>query len=66
MALPHQFIAAASQVSKALLVIALFLIGTELTRSTVRAIRGRILWQAVLLWLTVTPLSLLAILTLTD
>jgi uncharacterized integral membrane protein (TIGR00698 family) len=63
--LPDQFIVVASRVSKALLVVALFLIGTELTRTTIRAIRGRILWQAVLLWLTVTPLSLLAILTLT-
>ena len=63
--LPDQFIVVASRVSKALLVVALFLIGTELTRTTIRAIRGRILWQAVLLWLTVTPLSLLAILALT-
>ena len=63
--LPDLLVAGASAVSKGLLVAALFLVGTELTRSTLLEIRGRVAWQAILLWLTVAPLSLLAILSLT-
>lgn len=51
----------AGQLSKLLLVCALFLVGCELTRSTLRRIRGRTFWLGILLWLAVAPLSLLAI-----
>ena len=56
---------AAGALSKALLVVALFLVGTELTRATVRRIRGRVLWQALALWGLVVPGSLLVILQFT-
>ncbi|MGD8415635.1 MAG: putative sulfate exporter family transporter [Pseudomonadales bacterium] len=59
--LPQMLTTVAGQVSKALLVCALFLIGCELTRATLRRIRGRIFWLGVLLWLTAAPLTLLAI-----
>lgn len=45
-------------VSKSLLVVALFCIGTELTRETLGAIRGRVLWQGLLLWAIVVPATL--------
>jgi len=51
----------AGVLSKALLVCALYLIGCELTRSTLRQIRGRTFWLGILLWLTVAPLTLLVI-----
>ncbi len=63
--LPAVATQAAGAVSKALLVVALFLVGTELTRATVRRIRGRVLWQALLLWGLVVPGSLLVILQFT-
>ncbi len=60
--LPDLLVSVASQSSKALLVLALFLVGCELTRSTLRRIRGRTFWLGVLLWLTVAPLTLFLIL----
>ena len=51
----------AGQTSKALLVGALFLVGSELTRSTLKQIRGKTFWLGVLLWLTVAPVTLLLI-----
>ena len=65
LSLPDFLVATASALSKGLLVAALFFVGTELTRSTISEIRGRIAWQAFLLWLMVAPLSLLVILMLT-
>jgi len=59
--LPAQLIDGASAISKALLVAALFLVGTEITRATLRKIHGRVVWQAIILWLAVAPLSLLAV-----
>ncbi len=47
--------------SDALLVTALFLVGTELTRGTARRIRGRMLWQALVLWLIAAPATLAAV-----
>jgi len=47
--------------SKALLVCALYLVGCELTRNTLRQIRGRTFWLGILLWLTAAPLTLLII-----
>ncbi len=63
--LPDPAIDAAGAVTKALLVVALFLVGTELTRATVRQIRGRILWLALGLWGCVVPATLLAVLWIT-
>jgi len=60
-ALPAPLLTGASTLSKALLVAALFFIGTEITRSTLRKIHGRVVWQAVALWLIVVPLTLLAV-----
>jgi uncharacterized membrane protein YadS len=62
---PVMLVNAASLLSKALLVIALFFVGTELTRSILRGIRGRVAWQAICLWLIVAPVSLLAVLLMT-
>jgi uncharacterized integral membrane protein (TIGR00698 family) len=59
--LPAMVAATAGVLSKWLLVIALFLVGTELTRGTVRRIRGRVLGQALVLWLAVVPVTLAAV-----
>jgi uncharacterized integral membrane protein (TIGR00698 family) len=64
-ALPDLLLTATSSLSKGLLVAALFLVGTELTRATLRQIKGRVVWQALALWSIVAPLSLLAIVLLT-
>ncbi len=60
--LPAAVTGAAGTLSKWLLVTALFLVGTELTRSTVRRIRGRALWLALGLWLIAVPVTLAAVL----
>ena len=52
----------AAWLSKALLVAALFLIGTEISRKTLVAIQGKVLVQALLLWLMVIPSTLFAVL----
>ncbi len=52
----------ASQLSKALLVLALFFVGTDLTRDTMQKLRGRVLWLAIGLWALVIPGTLLAVL----
>jgi len=56
--LPDVVATGAGVISKALLVVALFLVGTELTRATVRQIRGRVLWLGLGLWLAVAPATL--------
>lgn len=58
--------AAASTVSKCLLVLALLLIGSEISRQTLRQLRGRVLVQALLLWLLVVPLTLVLVVYLVD
>lgn len=55
---PAPLIEIAGLLSRSLLVAALFLVGMQLTRSTLRGIRGRVLWQALGLWLVVAPLTL--------
>ncbi|MFU8815261.1 MAG: YeiH family protein [Pseudomonadales bacterium] len=60
--LPQPLPELAGSLSKLLLVAALFLLGTEITRGTVRRIRGRVLWQALALWLVVAPATLGAVL----
>jgi len=64
-ALPDVVTGGAGSISKVLLVVALFLVGTELTRATVRQIRGRVLWLGVGLWLAAAPLTLLLVLSMT-
>ena len=51
----------AGLLSKAFLVCALFLVGTQLTRETVRNIKGRALVQALSLWAVIVPATLAAI-----
>ncbi len=48
--IPADLVGIASRASKALLVAALFFVGTEMTRATVRGIRGRVLLHALVLW----------------
>lgn len=62
LALPPIIDDAASYLSKGLLVLALFFVGTELTRETMQQIRGRVLWLAIGLWSLVVPTTLLAVL----
>jgi uncharacterized integral membrane protein (TIGR00698 family) len=50
-----------ARASRVLLVLTLFLIGTGLTRSTLRAVGLRPLAQGVLLWMAVSSLTLLAV-----
>ncbi len=45
--------------SKALIVAALFLIGMEFTRETVKSLQGRVVWHALLLWAAIVPVTLL-------
>ena len=57
-ALPAAVVSTASLASKSLLVIALFCIGTEITRATLRELRGAVLLHGLLLWALVVPLVL--------
>ncbi len=50
--------ATAAALSKALLVIALFFIGTEITRTTIGNLKGKVLIQALTLWGIVAPATL--------
>ena len=64
--MPGWLPAAASTVSKCLLVLALLLIGSEISRQTLRQLRGRVLVQALSLWLLVVPLTLVLVVYLVD
>ena len=46
--------------SRALIVVALLFIGLEFTRETLRNLRGRVVGYALLLWVSVIPLTLWA------
>ena len=59
--LPTAVISGAAMTSKVLLVIALFCIGTEISRNTLRELRGAVLLQGLLLWALVVPLTLLMV-----
>ena len=59
--LPVTLLTGASTASKVLLVIALFCIGTEISREILAGLRGKFLYQGVLLWAMVVPLTLLAV-----
>lgn len=60
-ALPAPVISGASTLSKLLLVIALYCIGTEISRQTLRALRGRVLLHGLLLWALVVPITLMMV-----
>ncbi len=55
---PDTVTALAATGSKALLIGALFFVGTEITRTTIAQLRGRVVWQALLLWALVVPATL--------
>jgi uncharacterized integral membrane protein (TIGR00698 family) len=63
--LPATVSSGAGMVSKALLVCALFFIGSQIDRNTLRSLRGAALWHGVLLWVLVVPATLGVIMTLT-
>jgi len=58
---PDQVISTAGYISKALLVVALFCIGSEISRDTVKRLRGQTLVHGLLLWLIVVPATLLIV-----
>jgi len=59
LALPEILFSGIQYASKGLIVTALFFIGMEFTRETVRNLQGRVVWQALLLWAAIVPLTLL-------
>ena len=59
--LPELVPAAAGQLVQGAAGLCLFLVGCELTRTTLRQIRGKTFWLGIALWLTVAPLTLLII-----
>ena len=59
--LPAAVVGTASTASKMLLIVALFFIGTEISRETLRGLRGTVLVHGLLLWALVVPLTLLAV-----
>ena len=63
--LPAAVISSASMLSKILLVIALYCIGTEISRQTLRDLRGSVLFHGLLLWALVVPLTLFMVMYLT-
>ncbi len=60
--LPAEVAHAASRLSKALLITALFFIGTEISRATLRLMRGRVLVHALLLWAVAASATLATVL----
>ena len=50
----------AKAVSRLLLIVALFLIGMEIRRSTLASLNARAVWLSVVLWLLLVPVTLLA------
>lgn len=62
--LPQTLVSGASLGSKLLLVIALFCIGTEISRGTLRELRGTVLIHGLLLWALVVPLTLFMVIRL--
>jgi uncharacterized integral membrane protein (TIGR00698 family) len=59
--LPGALVSAASNTSKMLLVVALFFIGTEISRDTLRGLRGAVLVHGLLLWAMVVHHTLLVV-----
>ena len=63
--LPGWVYSTAGILSKALLVVALFLVGVEMTRETFRQLKGKLVVHALLLWGIVAPLTLVGVLWMT-
>jgi uncharacterized integral membrane protein (TIGR00698 family) len=61
--LPSEISHAAGRTSKALLVVALFFIGTEISWATLRLMRGRVLAHALALWAVAATAVLAAVMT---
>ena len=59
--LPAWLTTSAGSISKALLVLALYCIGTDISRTTVRELRGATLVQGIALWLIAAPTTLAAV-----
>ncbi len=59
--LPDLLLNSADVLSKALLVFALFCIGTDISRKTLRQLRGSTLIQGLILWLIVAPATLASV-----
>jgi uncharacterized membrane protein YadS len=59
--LPEIITQATALASSALLVAALFFIGLEISRENIREIQPRAILQAIILWLTVVPVTLVAV-----
>ena len=59
--LPAWLTTSAGSISKALLVLALYCIGTDISRTTVRELRGATLVQGIALWLIAVPATLAAV-----
>ena len=57
---PAAVVDQAKAASHFLLIVALFLIGMEIRRSTLASLNGRAVWLSVLLWLMVVPVTLVA------
>jgi len=57
---PAAVIGQAKAVSHFLLIVALFCIGMEIRRSTISSLNIRAVWQSVLLWLILLPVTLVA------
>ena len=64
MPMPAALPGIAGLASKSLLVLALFLIGTEINRQTLRRLKGRVLVQALMLWMLVVPTTLFMVISL--
>jgi len=60
--LPHAVPSVAGLLSKSLLVVALFFIGTEISRRTLKSLKGKVLAQALSLWAIVVPSTLFLVL----
>jgi uncharacterized integral membrane protein (TIGR00698 family) len=60
--LPVQVVSTASMLSKGLLVIALYCIGTEITRATLKSLRGSVLIHGLTLWAIAVPSTLAMVL----
>ena len=66
MNLSSNVIASVSQVSSAFLVMALFFVGTEITRETLKSLRFTTVLHGISIWLLVVPTVLLGVLTWID
>ncbi|MBT3709005.1 MAG: putative sulfate exporter family transporter [Pseudomonadales bacterium] len=64
--MPEFIPSTAAALSKALLVIALFFIGTEISRSTLGNLKGKVLVQALALWGIVVPATLFMVIRFVD